>query len=388
MLGFIIYLRQYVLPAVLFFSAFISASSLAQEQEQEQEQSEEGSAAKDDEGGDGNFLILPVFITEPAVGEGLGLGLIYFHKNRDPDMPRISTPSELGKTGKRPNPPPTASGLFAFKTSNGTQGIGLGHAGSYLDDSFRLVGVVASMDVKTTTYVGDEPFNFKLDGELAYLSVKRRVGTSRWFFGIGTSYLDGLVSFDLGNLPLPPDFFDFSLRDIGLAASASYDTRDDTMMPGSGVLLDYTMWYHNESIGGDFDYSTYRLKAHWFRPLGKRFVLGLRGDVWTAGGGPPFFAEPFVSIRGIPALRYQGESAAVFEMEGRVNISPRWATVVFGGVGATKTGDRGVDTNDDINAYGAGIRFQALKQQNVWLGIDVARGPEEVAWYVQMGHAW
>lgn len=75
-------------------------------------------------------------------------------------------------------------------------------------------------------------------------------------------------------------------------------------------------------------------------------------------------------------------------MEGRFNISPRWAAVVFGGVGATKTGDLGIDTEDDINAYGAGIRFQALKQQNVWLGIDVAQGPEEVAWYFQMGHAW
>jgi hypothetical protein len=372
----------------LILSVIFSLPALAQEPAEGNAAAEENAEDDDDKSGGGNFLVLPVFITEPAIGEGLGLGLVYFHKDRDPDMSPISTPSELGKTGKRPNPPPTATGLFAFKTSNGTQGFGAGHTGTYLNDSLRVVGALASMEVKTTTYLGDTPFDFDLDGELAYLSIKRQVGASRWFLGASVSYLDGLVDFDVGALPLPPELFNFSLRDIGLAGIAIYDSRDDTMMPGSGILIDNALWYHDESLGGDFNYLTYRLKVHWFRPLHERFVLGLRGDVWTSGGRPPFFAEPFVSLRGIPALRYQGETAGVFEMEGRYNISPRWAAVVFGGVGFTKTGDLGIDTEQDINAYGAGIRFQALKQQNVWLGIDVAQGPEEIAWYFQMGHAW
>jgi len=386
MLGFNIYLRKYILPAVLFFSAIISASSLAQEQEQEQ--SEEGSAAKDDEGGGGNFLILPVFITEPAVGEGLGLGLVYFHAPPDPNLARISTPSELGRTGKRPNPPPTATGVFAFKTSNGTQGFGVGHSGSYLNDKIRVIGALASMEIRTTFYQNDTPFNFELDGELAYLSFKHKIGSSRWFFGVSTSYLDGIVDFDLSGSVTPPSVFDFSLRDIGLAASATLDSRDDTMMPGNGRMIDYTMWFYSESFGGDFDYSTYRLKVHSFHPLGERFVLGLRGDLWTSAGRPPFYGLPFVSLRGIPALRYQGETTGVFELEGRFNISPRWAAIAFGGTGFANSGGAGFTTDDDINAYGIGIRFQALKKQNVWLGLDIARGPEEDAWYVQMGHAW
>jgi hypothetical protein len=39
-------------------------------------------------------------------------------------------------------------------------------------------------------------------------------------------------------------------------------------------------------------------------------------------------------------------------------------------------------------AGGFGIRFLALKEQNFWLGLDVAQGPEIKAWYIQMGHAW
>jgi len=26
--------------------------------------------------------------------------------------------------------------------------------------------------------------------------------------------------------------------------------------------------------------------------------------------------------------------------------------------------------------------------QNVWVGIDTARGPEEYNWYIQIGRAW
>ena len=55
--------------------------------------------------------------------------------------------------------------------------------------------------------------------------------------------------------------------------------------------------------------------------------------------------------------------------------------------GVTTTGSA-LATTDDIHSYGAGIRLQALREQNVWVGVDIAKGPEEYAWYVQVGHAW
>ena len=108
----------------------------------------------------------------------------------------------------------------------------------------------------------------------------------------------------------------------------------------------------------------------------------------TTDGNPPFFAVPYVSLRGIPALRYQAKTAGTVEIEGRYNFSKRWAGVAFAGAGFTNSKDPALDTNGDIKAFGTGIRFQALQQQNVWLGLDIAKGPEDYAWYIQIGHPW
>jgi hypothetical protein len=105
-------------------------------------------------------------------------------------------------------------------------------------------------------------------------------------------------------------------------------------------------------------------------------------------GDPPFFAVPFVSLRGIPALRFQGDTAGVFEIEGRYNFADRWAGIAFAGVGYTDTSAPIFDTENTIRAAGAGLRYKALKAQNVWVGLDFARGPEEDAWYIQVGHPW
>jgi len=96
-------------------------------------------------------------------------------------------------------------------------------------------------------------------------------------------------------------------------------------------------------------------------------VLGYRFDASTVSGDPPFFAVPFVSLRGIPALRFQGDTAGVFEIEGRYNFADRWAGIAFAGVGYTDTSAPIFDTENTIRAAGVGLRYKALKAQNVWV---------------------
>ena len=79
--------------------------STTAEQEQENE--------KEDDAG-GKFLVLPFFITEPAIGEGLGAGLVYFHANRDPDTPNFSSARSLNRADREQKPPPTADRCFRF----------------------------------------------------------------------------------------------------------------------------------------------------------------------------------------------------------------------------------------------------------------------------------
>ena len=64
--------------------------------------------AEEDSGG--KILPLPIIITEPAIGEGLGAALIYFHGDPVEDAPTVSSPNSLKKTSREQTPPPTATG--------------------------------------------------------------------------------------------------------------------------------------------------------------------------------------------------------------------------------------------------------------------------------------
>lgn len=349
----------------------------------------EEATEKEKDPGRARFLALPFVITEPAIGEGLGAGLIYFHKTTDADRPRITNGKNLAKTGKRPKPPPTATGAFAMYTNNETYAYGIGHSRTWLDDTYRYMGAFAGLSVNATLYENDIPFDFNLAGTVFYSNIERRIGTGNFFMGASFSYLDGTTVFDTGPSIQPMvSESDSSFTDVGLAISGIYDNRDNNMMPNSGYLADLTVWRYDDAIGGDFDYWSSRFKVNYFHKFHEKFILGLRFDVATSSGDTPFYAVPFVPLRGIPAMRYQGETAGAVEAEGRYDFSKRWAAVAFVGKGFVNEGDIATSTEDNLWAGGVGIRFLALKEQNFWLGLDVAQGPEEKAWYIQMGHAW
>ena len=67
---------------------------------------------------------------------------------------------------------------------------------------------------------------------------------------------------------------------------------------------------YRDWLGGDEVYEWYRLQANHHVPVGAHSSIGLRVDTETIGGRAPFFAYPFVKQRGIPAMRYQGETVA------------------------------------------------------------------------------
>jgi hypothetical protein len=49
-----------------------------------------------------SFLPIPIFVTEPAIGVGLGAALAYFHEKQGEEaaIPRAMTPQSPGKTAK------------------------------------------------------------------------------------------------------------------------------------------------------------------------------------------------------------------------------------------------------------------------------------------------
>jgi hypothetical protein len=176
----------------------------------------------------------------------------------------------------------------------------------------------------------------------------------------------------------------------------TYDTRDNVFTPNEGQLLLFDIWRFDEAISSDYDYWRGRIKMLSFIEVHPNFVLGLRGEFMSLVGQAPFYAYPYVKLRGIPALRYPGNMAGMLEVEGRWNILPRWALVGFLGTGwVYYTGitdflsDRDlVLARDGLNAGGIGGRYFLMQDQGLWLGVDVARGPEDWHSYITVGNAW
>jgi len=388
------YLRQILILSLIFV---FTAPLCAQEEEALQEEAQE-EEAQEEPGEDPsiwrNLLPIPVIITEPAIGEGLGLAVGYFHPRGQPEdayEPRqIESADVVRDASVSRKPPPTITGAFGAATSNGTYVAGAGHINSFRNDTIRYLGVAAYANIVSDLYIFDQPFEFNLNGYLLYQDLKFRIGESNWFSGFGFSYLDANNEFkqDLPEEAPPGDLFALRFQDVGVFGRFMYESRDDSLMPNTGRLFDVSMTVNDDFLGGDYDYVTVKSKFLSFHQLHPDWVLGWRIEGTWVEGDPPFYAVPWISLRGIPALRYQGTEVGVVEVELRYDISTRWAVVGFAGKGWAHSNILGFDTSQDAGAWGVGGRFLLLKDQNVWVGIDAATGPEDTYYYVQVGHAW
>ncbi|HEB96502.1 MAG TPA: glyceraldehyde-3-phosphate dehydrogenase [Sedimenticola thiotaurini] len=329
------------------------------------------------------FLPVPIVITEPAVGYGGGIALTFFHGRFG------------GTANNRRRVPPSVSVVAAGGTGNGTWFVGGGHLGIWKQDRIRYLGGAGYGNINMDYYgtggqLAGHPVSFssKAFGLLQQLDF--RLGDSDFFSGIGYRLVDTRNRFHLSSLlPIPgvPDP-DFDLRSASLSLSLGYDDRDNLFTPSRGLDAGIELSRYDTVLGGDSDFNKYRLYGKYYRPLGRDWVVGVRGDVeGVSGDDIPFYEYPFVQMRGIKVLRYQGERIALGELELRWSFRPRWVLVGFGGVARTwfsgKSGQNGL-----IDSRGLGFRYLIARKLGLQAGVDIAKGPEDTAFYIVVGSSW
>jgi hypothetical protein len=332
------------------------------------------------------FLPIPIIITEPAIGYGLGLAVAYFH-----------APKEMDKEEHPHKGPPSISVGFGGKTENGTYFYGGAHSGVWKDDHIRYVGAVAKMNVNMAFYpggligeiVGPEGLGFNIDGSFLLQEMQFRLKESNWWLGGSYMYVNADNTFDLDlDLPveLPNPTFAFDLG--ALSIFVEYDGRNTTFTPTKGIAGKIKYQNYGETWGSDFEYDHFSGELFHYTPFGDYSSLGLRLEAETVSGEVPFFGYPFVALRGIPAMRYQGQDVATAEAEYLWGITPRWTAVFFGGVGhTTAISDLGSESNT-VAAGGLGFRYRLARKLGLQAGVDIARGPEDTSIYLTVGSAW
>ena len=325
-------------------------------------------------------LPVPLVVTEPAVGYGGGLALAYFSQS-------FAERAEASRARGEPVQPPDIAIGAAAATENGTWLAGAAYMGFWDADRWRYVGGVGKTELHLDYFsVSGQPRAYRLDGAALIQQVLRRVGTSNWFAGARYVHVATDSRFEAA-LPddVPARALDLSL---GITSAVlDYDSRDNIFTPNRGVFFEMEAGFARGAFGSDANYETLNTRAFAWHPVGD-FVLGLRGDARLSRGDVPFFAQPYVSLRGVPAARYQDRNAVVLEGEARWNVTPRWALVAFGGAGKAYGRRQSWDQAETVGAGGLGFRYLFARKLNLYAGIDVARGPEDTAFYLTAGSAW
>jgi hypothetical protein len=327
------------------------------------------------------FLPVPIIVTEPAVGYGLGAALVFFSES-------LSEAREKSTARGERFAPPNIGALAGFKTENGSWGAGGGYFGSVAGDRFRYLVGAAKVDLNLDYYgLTDHARRFALDASGGMAQGLARIGDSDWFAGARYIYVGSNVRFERQR---PVEIPQASLEtDIGRASLLiDYDSRDNILTPSRGSYVEIDLGVARPSLGSSTSFDSAAARGYTYLPLGDQVVLGLRGDGQFTRGDVPFYALPFITLRGVPAVRYQGERVLVAEGELRYNVTPRWAVVGFGGAGKAYGGRVSFSDSETVVSGGAGFRYLIARKLGLYAGLDLARGPEETAVYIVVGSVW
>jgi hypothetical protein len=330
------------------------------------------------------FLPVPLIITEPAVDNGLGVAGIFFHKPGKND--RQPEEGEFLLTD--------ISAVAAAYTGNDSWFVGGTHFNTMRKDTIRYTGILGYADINLDFYGSEgslpgpiEKLAFNGKGIFTDQQIEFRAGESDWFFGGGWRYMSTDIAFDTG-FPTIDDFLTGDVTISGLGLTAHYENVNSRMTPTKGFTTKILGMVNDEAIGSDADYEELTWQVRQYFTFADNWLLSWRFDGTTTNGDVPFFLEPFISIEGIPAMRYQGPTAATAEIRGGWEFVPRWSAIAFAGGGRVGDDVSDLGSASSETAYGAGFRYMLAKALGIKVGLDVARGPEDTYVYLVMGSAW
>ncbi|MFT4174149.1 MAG: BamA/TamA family outer membrane protein [Rhodocyclaceae bacterium] len=334
------------------------------------------------------FLPVPIIITEPAVGYGGGVALMFVSESiRD-------AATQGAKTGHVTPPNIYVGGMAA--TENGSGAGFLGGMLSFAEDRWRYRGGVAKLKGNLDFYGignpvsnGEFKIGYTVKGFVSSQQILRRLGSSNNYLALRWLYMDLDTSLHTdSDSPWVPSSMERARRMSGAGFSIEHDSRDNIFTPSKGWTGSLDTLFYGSAIGSDNRMQSYRAHVFAYFALAPKWVLGTRVDGRAARGDVPFYQQPYIDMRGIAAGRYQDQNVGVGELELRWNVTPRWALVGF--AGAAKAWGRHDDFGQaaTVVSKGIGFRYLIARRLGMYVGVDIAKGPEDTPFYIQVGNAW
>jgi hypothetical protein len=328
------------------------------------------------------FLPIPIVVAEPAIGYGGGaIGM--FLRPRE----------EAGQEGwSRPD----ISAVGGMATDNGTWAAFAVDTSRWLNGRLHTIAGAGTGKVNLDFYGAgldlpdiDQSVRYTLtfSGAVAQANWQLAKG-SRWALGIRYTYVD--VNPTLRDAAPAPDLANpASVTVSAPTAILEYDSRNNLFTPTDGLYAESSYLMSRAALGATSDFERFHQVVLAWQPVSHSLTLGERIDYAWSSQGTPLYFRPYVELRGVPAMRYQGDQVASIEVEARWQLAGRWSVVPFGGVATSRIEHRTFPpSSQHVGGGGVGFRYELARKFGLHAGLDLAHSPGVTAVYFQVGNAW
>ena len=324
----------------------------------------------------GDFVVVPIPISNPTLGDGLVAGAAYFY-------PQTAEEKKL-----QPASVTAAAGMY---TSNDSKALALLQQNYWKDGKWRFTGALGATDLRLGLLAPDQTssgqsIDWRVEGSFVFAKLARKL-RGDWYGGVLTRMIDAQQSLDLPAIESDLDTGS-DIRAMGLGVYFEYDTRDMPSNSYSGRHLKVDALFNDEAIGSDSTYQSYSAAFRSYHNLSDSFVLAWELQGCHRGGGAPLWDACVIKLRGFSATDYLGKVSGSGQLEARWRLNERWGLVGFAGTGYVGNSFSGIRENETIPSYGAGIRFMVLQAKRINLRIDYARSTDSDAIHISVGEAF
>lgn len=375
---------RYLIPTILL--VLCASVSFADSQDESDTTATQGRASTvpDIRGDDsklkvekGNFIAVPIPLSDPTLGTGLVVGGGYFYPQ-----------TEEQKNAQ----PASVTGAGGMYTDSDSYAIAAGHAAYWNEDRWRFVGAVGYADLTLPLLPPDASANgssvdWDLRGAFVYASLSRRVA-GHWYAGLFGRFVD--INQEIA-LNLPSGQFDLpgEINSGGLGLEATFDSRDMPTNAYQGRYFQANGLFNGPSFGGDDTYQSYKIAYSSYHKLSAPVVLAWEvSGCLKSGSRIPLWDACRLGLRGFPATDYMGKSSVIGQFEARWKMSKRWGLVGFAGAGQITESFSELRDQEIIPSYGFGLRFMVLQSKRINLRLDYGRSTDSDAIYLSVGEAF
>jgi len=325
----------------------------------------------------GNFVVVPIPMSNPTLGSGLVVGGAYFY----------------GQTAEQKKAQPASlTALGGLYTDNDSKAVVLAQQNYWRDDRWRFTGAIGAADLRLSLLAPDETsdgssVDWRINGQFLFAKLSRRI-KGDWYGGLFTRVVDANQSIGVAIEEEETAFDLGDVTSIGVGAIFEYDSRNNPFNSSAGRYFKIDALFNDENIGSDATYQSYTGAFRSYHKLSDSVVLAWEVQGCKRGGTAPLWDACTIKLRGFSVTDYLGMVSASGQVEARWQMSERWGLVGFAGHGRYGSSFNEFRERESIPSYGAGVRFMVLKAKGINLRVDFARSRDDDAIHVSVGEAF